>query len=116
MKALWPYLFINGIFECDDYIVPNWSQNITNPEKIKDIILTKLQRDIYKTKNLGIFSYIKLLQDLTTKYGLEEPELLTYTDFDVDKRIIFTSYCRVGNQTVIATRNIAIITENEATF
>ena len=25
-------------------------------------------------------------------------------------------YCRVGNQTVIATRNIAIITENKAEF
>ena len=40
IKALWPYLFMNGIFNYDDYNVPNWSQNIKNPETIKDIILT----------------------------------------------------------------------------
>ena len=40
IKALWPYLFMNGIFNYDDCNVPNWSQNITNPETIKDIILT----------------------------------------------------------------------------
>ena len=31
IKALWPYLFINGIFNYDDCNVPNCSQNITNP-------------------------------------------------------------------------------------
>ena len=41
---------------------------------------------------------------------------LTYKDFNVDKGIFSTSYCRVGNQAVIATRNIEIITENEAAF
>ena len=56
------------------------------------------------------------MRDLRNKYGLEEPEFLTYKDFDIDKRIIFTSYCRVENQTVIATGTIAIITENEAAF
>ena len=43
-------------------------------------------------------------------------KLLTYKDFKVDKRIIFTSYCRAENQTVIASRNIVIITENKAVF
>ena len=41
---------------------------------------------------------------------------LTYKDFDVNKRIIFTTYCKIGNQTVMATGNIAIITENEVAF
>ena len=40
IKVLWPYLFINGIFNYDDCNVTNWSQNITNPETIKDIIST----------------------------------------------------------------------------
>ena len=41
-------------------------------------------------------------------------KFLTHRDFNVDMRIIFTSYCRVRNQKVIATGNIAIIAENEA--
>ena len=65
MKALWPYLFINGIFNYDDCNVPHWSQDITNPEIIKDIILTTKTRRPYAyyelpgslRKNL-IFSYI----------------------------------------------------------
>ena len=73
-------------------------------------------RNIYKTKDLGILNYVRILKDLTNKYGLEEPEFLTYKDFDVNKRIIFTTYCRIENQTVIATGNIAIITETEAAF
>ena len=77
---------------------------------------SKSQKDSYKTKTLGIVNYVKILRDLTNKYGLEEPEFLTYKDFDIDKRIIFTSYCRVENQTVIATWTIAIITENKAAF
>ena len=32
IKALWPYLFINGIFNFDDYNLPDWSKDITNPE------------------------------------------------------------------------------------
>ena len=32
IKALWPYLFKNGIFNYDDCNVPNLSQNITNSE------------------------------------------------------------------------------------
>ena len=40
MKALWPYLFINEIFNYDDCNVLYWSRNITNSEIIKDIILT----------------------------------------------------------------------------
>ena len=40
IKTLWPYLFINGIFNYVDCNVPNWFQNITNPETINDIILT----------------------------------------------------------------------------
>ena len=34
----------------------------------------KLQRDIYKTKTFGILNYIRIQEDLTIKYGLEEPE------------------------------------------
>ena len=41
-------------------------------------------------------------------------KFLAYRDFNVDIKIIFTSYRRVRNQKVIATGNIAIITENEA--
>ena len=40
IKALWPYLFMNGIFNYDDCNIPNSSRNITNPETIKDMILT----------------------------------------------------------------------------
>ena len=32
IKALWPHLFINGIFNYDDYNLPNWSEDITNSE------------------------------------------------------------------------------------
>ena len=45
-----------------------------------------------------------------------EPEFLTYKNLKIDKRIIFISYCRVINQAVIDTGNIAIITENVAAF
>ena len=86
------------------------SMNLTGLEE------SKSQKDTYKTKTLGILNYVRILRDLTNKYGLEEPEFLTYNDFDIDKRIIFTSYCRIENQTVIATGTIAIITENEAAF
>ena len=30
IKALWAYLFINGIFNYDDYNVPNWSKDTAN--------------------------------------------------------------------------------------
>ena len=75
-----------------------------------------LQRNIYKTKDLGILNYVRILKDLTNEYGLEEPEFLTYKDFNVNKRIIFTTHCRLGDHTLIATGNIAIITENDAAF
>ena len=32
VKVLWSYLFINGIFNYNDYNVPNWSQGTTSPE------------------------------------------------------------------------------------
>ena len=32
VKVLWSYLFINGIFNYNDYNVPNWSQDTTSPE------------------------------------------------------------------------------------
>ena len=32
IKALWPYQFMKGIFNFNDYNVPNWSQDTTNPE------------------------------------------------------------------------------------
>ena len=32
IKALLPYLFINRIFNYDDYNVPNWSKDTTNSE------------------------------------------------------------------------------------
>ena len=35
MKALWPCLFMNGIFNNDDCNVPYWSRNRTNPEIIR---------------------------------------------------------------------------------
>ena len=35
IKALWPYLFINGIFMYDDYNVPNWSKDTTNSEILR---------------------------------------------------------------------------------
>ena len=56
MKALWSYLFINGIFNYDDCNIPNWSKNITNPEIIKDIILT--------IKTRGPYAYYDLLRSL----------------------------------------------------
>ena len=86
------------------------SMNVTALEELKS------QKDTYKIKTLGILNYVRILRDLKNKYGLEEPEILTYKDFDNDKRIIFTSYCRVENQTVMATGTIAIKTENEAAF
>ena len=81
IKALWPYLFINGIFNFDDYNVSNWAPDTTNSEIMRHNFFCKF---------------------------------LPHKDSNVDKRIICTSYCRVRNQTVIATGNIAIITENEA--
>ena len=56
MKALWPYLFLNGIFNYDDCNVPFWSRNITNAEIIKDIILT--------IKTRGPYAYYDLLRSL----------------------------------------------------
>ena len=47
MKALWPYLFKNGIFNYDDCNVTHCSQDITNPEIIKNIILTIKTRGPY---------------------------------------------------------------------
>ena len=66
MKALWPYSFINGIFNYENCNVPNWSQDITNPEIIKDIILTIKTRGPYAiiNKNEGEFKKIKLIQEL----------------------------------------------------
>ena len=32
IKTLWPYLLMKGIFNFNDYNVPNWSQDTTNPE------------------------------------------------------------------------------------
>ena len=32
IKALWPYLFMKGILNFNDYNVPNWSRDTTNPE------------------------------------------------------------------------------------
>ena len=45
--AACPYLFINRVFDYDDCNVPNWSQNITDPEIIEDIILTIKARGPY---------------------------------------------------------------------
>ena len=65
IKALWPYLFMNGIFNYDDCNVPNWSQNITNPETIKDIIFNHTNKralcilgfTMKLTKKLHFFLY-----------------------------------------------------------
>ena len=74
------------------------------------------QKFKYQTKTLGILNYVKVLKNLTIKYGLEEPEILTYRDLDDNQTLVFTSYCRMGDQTVIATGDIEIITEHEAAF
>ena len=55
IKALWPYLIISGIFNYDCN-VPNWSQNITNPETFKDIVLS--------IKTRGPYAYYDLLRSL----------------------------------------------------
>ena len=49
MKTLWPYLFINVIFNYDDCNMPTWTQDIKNPEIIRNIILT------IKTRGLEAF-------------------------------------------------------------
>ena len=82
----------------------------------RGMLLCQVTIYIYKTKTLGILNHIRILRNLTNKYGLEEPEILTYKYFVINKRITFTSYCRVENQTVIAAGPIAIISENEAAF
>ena len=56
IKALWPYLFINGIFNYNDCNLPNGSQGTTNPEIIKHIILT--------IKTRGPYAYYDLLRSL----------------------------------------------------
>ena len=56
IKALWPYLFINGIFNYDDCNVPYWSRNTTNSKIIKDIIS--------KIKTRGPYAYYDLLRSL----------------------------------------------------
>ena len=61
-----------------------------------------------KTKTLGILNCIRILKDLTIKYRLEELEFLPYNGFNINRRIIFISYCRIKNQ--------AIITQNKAAF
>ena len=32
IKALWPHLFMNGIFNYEDCNLPYWSQDTTNPK------------------------------------------------------------------------------------
>ena len=75
----------------------------------QDIILTIKTRRPYAY-------HIRILKDSTLKYGLEEPEFVSFKSFNIDKRIIFIPECRMKNQAKIATGNIAIITENEAAF
>ena len=70
IKALWPYLFINGIFNHDDCNVPNWSQNITNPETIKDIILT--------IKTRGPLAFDSLLLSLDASGHQQLANILEY--------------------------------------
>ena len=74
------------------------------------------QKFMYQTETLRILNYVKMLKNLTIKYGLEEPEILTYRDLVDNQTLIFTSYCRVGDQTVIATGDIEIITQHEVAF
>ena len=39
IKALWPYLFINGIYNYDNFNVSKWTKDLTNLKTIKEIIL-----------------------------------------------------------------------------
>ncbi|XP_033211241.1 uncharacterized protein LOC117169146 isoform X5 [Belonocnema kinseyi] len=52
MLALWPYLFINKIYATTDHNVSNWAKNLTDPEIIKDIILTIKTRGSLAYHNL----------------------------------------------------------------
>ena len=56
IKALWPYLFINGIYNYDDCNVTKWTKYLTNPETIKKIILT--------IKTRGPYAFYELLRSL----------------------------------------------------
>ena len=40
IKALWSYLFINGIYNYDDCNVSKWTKDLTNPKTMKEIIST----------------------------------------------------------------------------
>ena len=44
IKALWPYLFTNGIYNYDDCNVPKWTENLTNPNTIKEIIFNNTNK------------------------------------------------------------------------
>ena len=56
IKALWPYLFINGIYNYDDCTVPKWIKDLTNPKTTKEIILT--------IKTRGPYAFYELLRSL----------------------------------------------------
>ena len=54
--ALWPYLFINGIYNYDDCNALKWIKDLTNPKTIKEIILT--------IKTRGPYAFNELLKSL----------------------------------------------------
>ena len=56
IKALWPYLFINGIYNYDDCNVSKWTKDLTNPKTIKEIILA--------IKTRGPYAFYELLRSL----------------------------------------------------
>ena len=60
----------------------NFTMNLTEWEELES------QKFMYKTKKLGILNYVKMLKNWTIKYGLEEPEIITYKDLDSDQKLI----------------------------
>ena len=69
MKALWLYLFMKGILNFNEYNVPNWSQDTTNPKmmtqsfhKFQKVIATGNIAII--TENEAALKQIKLIQEL----------------------------------------------------
>ena len=56
IKALWPNLFINSIYNYYDCNVAKWIKDLTNPKTIKEIILT--------IKKRGPYAFYELLRSL----------------------------------------------------
>ena len=55
IKVLWPYLFINGIYNYEDCNVPKWIKDLTNPKTIKKN---------FNNKKRGPYTFYELLRSL----------------------------------------------------